>query len=501
MYLESLAVTRSLLRIRCDTLTELILGRVLTDQFKLECRIKPAFDNNLVMLEVCPAFLILDAGTKEEVQRFQTEIAFSFVGTHSKAYIRGLIYHLTCLAIDEFNAEFHQSKSLFSRDRTFEKPSLEEIEPYVTDALKNEMPEKYGVIPYWKLATNKTIFENEHLISTLPPIPSYKMFIDSVTTQERLAISRCIESNAPDLGDLKLIKEAIQFYRACFHHLKKIDLRTINDFQCARLKAYLGFVLNVMPVMTNDIKLHFLFRVTVIKDEFMEEGKLRSKNFLSYPPLKLIKERGIYNRASSPDSTLFYASMEPNVALREIRPAKGQRIVISKWFNHTGITLNTFPLCLTAGINNDYADKNNYAFEEMIKKNHPLMSEWFECCFSFFSSEFIKECEAVHPKRYDYLFSAFFADRVLQPFFGKNPLPTINCIVYPSVAWNHLPDNIAIIPEVIDKNFSLLEATEYEVEDTWYKRKIALHEFPAKLKMTRNSVQIVNNKIIWNDDV
>lgn len=80
-------------------------------------------------------------------------------------------------------------------------------------------------------------------------------------------------------------------------------------------------------------------------------------------------------------------------------------------------------------------------------------------------------------------------------------MPSFDCIVYPSVAWNHIPDNLAIIPDVIDKNiYTIIDAIEYEVLDTWYDKKIDLNEYPADLKFIRQSVAIQNNHISWNDD-
>jgi hypothetical protein len=494
-------VSRSPFNIKHNTLPESHLGQWLNDEFKLECRIKPAFDNNIIMLEVCPAFLVYDATSKSELYRFQTDTVFSFSGSHSKAYIRDLIYYLTCLSIDEFNDALKKTKSLFAISRNFEKPTIDKIEPYVSDALKNDLAEKRNVVPYWKNNPSKTVEENDLLISSLPPIPSSKLFIDNSTTEERIATSHFLTNNSPDEKYLSTVKSTVDFYKKCFTHLKQIDLCSLSDTQHEKLIDYLNYVLNSSPIINNEITVEHIYRVTIVRDKFLENDKLRDTKFLSYPPLDIVREKGVYNRANSPSTTLFYASLTPQVAIREIHPNEGERIILSTWQNKFKKPLNAYPICLTAGIHNEYADRNNYAFEEICKTLHPTMAEWMECFFSFFSSEFIKESEPKSPKRYDYLFSAFLSDRLLQPFPEPTNMSSFDCIVYPSVAWNHIPDNLAIIPDVINKNiYCLIDTKEYEVLNTWYDKKIDLNQYPADLKFIRQSITIENNLIRWNDD-
>lgn len=494
-------VSRSPFCIKHNTLPESHLGQWLNDEFKLECRIKPAFDNNIIMFEACPIFLVYDAANKSELYRFQTETVFSFSGSHSKSYIRGLIYYLTCLSIDEFNKAFKETKSLFAISRKFEKPTIEEIEPYVNHALKNDLAEKHGTVPHWKNIPSRTVEENESLISSLPPIPNSKLFIDNVTTEERIAVSHCLTNKSPDEKYLSIVKSTIEFYKKCFTHLKQIDLCNLTDSQHESLLEYLNLVLNTSPIINNDVAVELIYRVTIVREKFLENGKIRDTKFLSYPPLEVVIENGVYNRANTPSATLFYASLLPQVAIRETHPSEGQRIILSTWQNKSQKSLNAYPICLTGGIQNEYADRNNYAFEEICKALHPTIAEWMECFFSFFSSEFIKESAPTSPKRYDYLFSALFSDRLLQPFPENSNMASFDCIVYPSVAWNHIPDNLAIIPDVINKNiYSLINAKEYVVLDTWYDKKIDLSQYPANLKFIRQSVAFENNHIYWNDD-
>lgn len=496
----SYEATRTPVQIKRNNLPKSHLGQWLSDAFKFESRIKPPFDDNTIMMEVCPSFIVFDGETRKELYRFETITVFTFSGLHSKSYLRGLIYYLICLSIDEFNVEFKKTKSLFAISREYKKPSIEEIDHHINDAFNYDFEKNHNVVPHWKIQSTKTEEENDEIISTLIPIPTCKQFTNNPLTVEGTAVLHCSKNAIPDPRYLEIVKEAIEFYKACFLKLKQIDLRILNDRQCEKIKEYLNYVLNMMPTMHNDVTVPYLYRVTIIKDEWQEDGKLKDTKFLYNPPLKLVKEAGVYNRANTPNTTLFYASTLPNVAVREIHPATGKRIILSTWVNKSVDSLNAFPLCLTAGIINEYADANNYAFEIMTEKYHPVYSEWMECFFTFFSSEFIKETEPVNPKRYDYLFSAYFADRILQQYDEKWGVKSFDCIVYPSVAGNHRYDNLAIIPEALYQHFALSEAKEYEVLDTWYDEKFEENKYPAELKQIRHSKSIKNGCIIWNDD-
>ena len=491
-------VTRTPTTIRYNTLPKSHLSQWLSDAFILEFRFKPAIDNTLVMVEVCPLFIIVEAKTRKELYRFQTQTTFSFSGNHSKPYVHGLIHHLVNLTIGEFNSELQKTSSYLAAHRTFEKMTFEEFEPRLKQAIQlNSNPA--GIKPHWMSSNSNSIEENDVIISQLPPIPEHKIFLGQ-NTAEQLALTNCFKDDTPTEGDLTIIKDCINFYKECFATLKKIDLTKLTDDQYHSLKRYMKHVMNAQPTMCNDVSADAFFRVTIVSDKFLQDGKVKDAAYLCYPPLKINHERGIYNRANSPDRTIFYCSFQENVAIRETKPEVGKRIIISTWQNKTEEPLNAFPLCLTAGIPNEYTDRNSYAFEKICERMPTVLAEWMGCIFAFLSSEFIKEAEPIHPKRYDYIFSAWFADSILQPFPENSSMKDFDCIVYPSVAWNHLPDNMAVLPTVVDQKFVLVQAREFEIMETWYDRKIPLGEYPARLKFIRHSVNIKNGKIRWNDE-
>jgi hypothetical protein len=465
----------------------------------MELRVKPAYDNTIVMIEVAPLFLIVDASSRIERFRFQTSTTFSFDGSHSRNYIDGLILYLVNLNIDEFNKELQQTHSTLVIHRMFGKMTMEEIKPKIDDAFASNFSKTWGVKPHWRTLLHKSEEENDAIIDKLLPIPYFKQFKDRFTEEQNL-LSRCIQESSPSEDDLQLLNEATEFNRACFKQLKEIDLTTLNDKQYFRLKDYLRYVYSASPCIFNDVTPDIVYRVTIVVDKFLEEGKLRQSNYLSYPPLEVVRQRGVFNRANGPDRTLFYAAEREDVAIREMKPKTGSRIILSSWKNKTGMPLNCFPICLTAGINNKMADRASYAFEMIAEKMHSQVAEWMKIMFEFLASEFIKESDPINPKRYDYLFSATFADMMLQGFPESSNVRDYDAIVYPSVAWNHLPNNLAILPPVIDSKFSLVEAKEFEVLETWYEKDIPLDQIPVNLLFWRNAVGFSNGCITWEDD-
>lgn len=475
------------------------MGQWLSEVYVMHLRVKPAIDNTTIMIEVAPLFLVLDASSRVERFRFQTSATFSFLGTHSRNYIDSLIHYLVNLSIDEFNNALHQTKSLLVIHRKFEKMKMEELKPKIDEAFAANYWKTAVVKPHWKTSAHRSEAENGSVIAQLPPVPYFKQFKGQFT-QEQATLDRCIQDVSPSEENLRILRESIEFNRECFKKLKEIDLISLNEKQYLKLKDYMRFVYSAYPCIFNNVSAGIVYRVTIIGDKFLEDGKLRKTKYLSYPPLEIVRERGVFNRANSPERTLFYAADRESVAVREMRPKPGSRIILSSWINHTGKTLNCFPLCLTAGINNEMADQASYAFEMITEKMHPQIAEWTTGIFEFLASEFIKEAEPTNSKRYDYLFSAIFADCILQGFSEGKNLKNCDAIVYPSVAWHHIPNNLAILPAIVDSQFRLLEVKEFQVMETWYDKDIELNQMPARLLLLRKAIGFGFGNITWDDD-
>ncbi len=377
-----------------------------------------------------------------------------------------------------------------------EKHSFEEFEPHIIEVCSSpNIMRKQASIHTGKKSNNSAENINDKIIAGLPIIPAYKQFRDPVTIEQE-ALADCIQNKSINKEKVKIIEDSFDFYKQCFGELEKIDLTELTEGQLAILTPYLNHVFNCFPTIWNEVEVNLVYRATIVEDDFLENGKVRQLKFLTFPPVEIIKKRGKYNRASGPDKTVFYCSTMEQVAIRELRPGKGQRIIVSTWKNNSGKQLVRFPIVLTAGIPNELADRSNYAFEYICKDLDPILTQWMSYFFSFLAKEFIKETKYPDPKRLDYLFSSFFADRILQPLPAGSKTPNFDCIVYPSVAWSHIPDNLAIVPDFVSKYFVPVRTVEFEVIDTLYNKNINLPQYPVNLRFIRESKYALKNGMI-----
>jgi hypothetical protein len=242
-----------------------------------------------------------------------------------------------------------------------------------------------------------------------------------------------------------------------------------------------------------------LYRVSFVRYEFLEKGKVRNPVYLKYPSLKIVKRKGVYNRANTNERTVFYASFKKNVAIMESKPAVGARIIITVWKNITGEPFNSYPIT-NLSIENEGVRKATKVFKETKKANNPLFAEIMDLVLGFLSSEFVKECEIKSSKRFEYLYSAYFADKILTPNNIDDLTPNIDFIIYPSVAWKHQYENVALIPDTVNNKLKLIKAHEYKVEETYYGNSLQKDKMPVKLKCIREADWIENNLIIWDDE-
>ncbi|HXB07930.1 MAG TPA: hypothetical protein VNW04_12455 [Puia sp.] len=493
-------VKRSPCQVKVNTLPKEHLGQWLSEEFRSDFYFKPAIDSEDIQLFACPVLRVLDAKTGAELFRFQTQITFQFSGAASSVYLQELVYNLLCISVDEFNSALQATGSLLAQGRAMTKPTREEIDPLILDSLQDrKRAQSFGIIPHWKKEWDAHLADNDTIIASLPPLPDCKLFAQD-TTKERDASARCLSAEEPTEEDLQVLQEATLFYNACFPELERIDLGKLTTAQATELKKYLNGVFSCTPTLFLECPIKEVYRAVVVRDEFREHGKVADQTFLRYPPIKSIQEKGGYNRCSSCDLNLFYGSDQPNVPFREIKPSVGERVILSKWLNFSAKPLRYRTLCFTPGILNRFTDDATYKFEQSFGKMHPTLSSWAQTILSFISRQFIKEFNHRHDLQAEYYYSAFFGDRELQP----SP-PGINgsdseCIIYPSVAWDHVPINIAIHPDIVDKRFVLTEAKEYEILDTWYDKSIGLDDYPLSLKLIRTSKKIDMGRIAWDDD-
>ncbi|MBA3680491.1 MAG: hypothetical protein H0W73_04910 [Bacteroidetes bacterium] len=333
----------------------------------------------------------------------------------------------------------------------------------------------------------------------LPPVPACKIYhADMQTNPEQDVILKCINPEKITPEEEEVLKDAVTFYKEAFPALKAINLSVLSFEDAENLKKYLEAVFNFNLMVFNNIHFEVVFRISIVKDSFREKGKVRDPKFLRYPDLKIVQDSRLYNRANTCDTTVFYASFLENVALRETKPEKGQTIILSIWKNKTGKPFNSYPIT-NAKIKNEGIEKANKAFEETKTMNHPLFAEIMDLNLAFLASEFVKECPINNPNRLEYFYSAFFADRILSPLREDDPIADYDFIIYPSVAWKHREENIAMTTTALNNKMLLVQAKEFEVLETYYDQDLPTEVCPAKLRFIREANWFEKDLIIWDE--
>lgn len=338
-----------------------------------------------------------------------------------------------------------------------------------------------------------------------PKAPSSKIY-GARTTPEQDVIMKLIAEQEIDTNEEKILKEAFEFYQEAFKSLKAINLSAIEEKDLKEIFSFLRVVFNMKLTIQNKINFYSLYRVTLVKDLFLENGKVRNIKYLKNPPLDIVKKNGVYGRANSPKSTIFYCAFHPGVAVLEMKPEINDKIIIAEWVNENAQDFISYPISNNKTIKNESLELATKAFQERMTYNHPLFAKILDSYLDFLSSEFVKDSQIVHPKKYEYIFSAYFADMILDNSFEPidhpiEPIKHYDCLIYPSIAVGFKSENLAILPISL-KKIKLVKLQEILVKETFYNNLDLINDtvLPVAGEILRTATEFDEERIIWNDD-
>lgn len=208
---------------------------------------------------------------------------------------------------------------------------------------------------------------------------------------------------------------------------------------------------------------------TLIRARVNEDGKSFSQaKELSYKPEEYNKS---YQRASTPNRTMFYAgtipedvqvgelnnariisSLETSNLLRDIEKDGEQKVTFGRWLVTADIPL--MAICY----HKDFAERTSHskelyeAYQTFMNECPPELQQHSLMVTEFFAREFAK---AEIKGDFDYLLSATFTETVVDKGLAG--------VYYPSVRADALGFNVAISPEYADKNLQLIVAGECKI--------------------------------------
>lgn len=354
------------------------------------------------------------------------------------------------------------------------------------------------------LRNNIATIKRQIMNFNFPALPPAKKY-GNMTTPEQDVIMKLVQLQKINKQEEATLIEAIEFYERAFAYLKSIDLALVDDNDGEEIISFFKSVINMHIITQNKINFHNVFRVTTVKEAFLENGKVRDVSFISYPPLEIVEQLGVYGRCNSPTSTVFYCAFEPGVAVLETKPKVGQRIIIAQWHNDKAKDFISYPITNNRTIDNESLKAATKAFQDRMHYNHPLFAKILDLYFDFLSSEFVKDIEIKNPKKYEYLFSAFFSDWILENRFKPHdhpvePIKHYDCVIYPSISINYRSDNLSIIPTSVSKLRPILLEDCIVVKTMYENPDLINDKLPIVRKVLRRSIKIKNNKIFWSDD-
>ena len=140
---------------------------------------------------------------------------------------------------------------------------------------------------------------------------------------------------------------------------------------------------------------------------------------------------------------------------------RGDLVTVSKWRAKDGSTLTYVPIFKNQpkdGTINPRMYEYIEPYEKELHKFPPNEQRKIELLNQFVTDAFTKRFR--HVNDLDYIFSAYFANRIL----NKDPNNVVEAIYYPSVQQSLAFENLAIKPDVFDAKYELIEVNESIVD-------------------------------------
>lgn len=297
-----------------------------------------------------------------------------------------------------------------------------------------------------------------------------------------------------------------------------MEMTDISDEEVKRFKLLLyclkGFA---RDRITPAIEKHFLemlkrtiphFANFIIFEEYPELMRLtinrrvhnpgQNKRIYDIEKLKYPKPEWVsrYGRCNKPHTSVLYAGFDRLTILGELKPKIGDLITVSKWRAKPGTRLKVSPIFKNQPFNeemiNPRTKKLDRLFEEKLESFPKNIREIIDALIRFVADAFTKRVNS--DNHLDYIFSAFFADYILNEAEGGS----IDAINYPSVQGGLCFENIAMKPNVFDKNYELASVSDSIVEVDLSNGR---NGYGLVGLGDCNSFDLATGKILWGDNL
>lgn len=286
-----------------------------------------------------------------------------------------------------------------------------------------------------------------------------------------------------------MTKEEIANFKILLEEFRKQSESGINEVTEMWTRSTLDACHPFFTTLIVSYKVDRIERLTVNKRVMKKNKRIRDIEYLKYPKPELVLK---YGRCNLRSQSVFYGSTVILTSLNEMNPLKGDLITKSVWKLKEEKVLKICPIFHvqpkngTVNLNSLNLEKNFY---ELLNKNFPENTRDIVVELTkFIAFQFSK---VVNQDR-DYVFSAYFANKILNEFEGG----TIDGIIYPSVKSNLNFENIALKPNVLDTYYDLEKVEESIVTRV---PSDGCNGYVMSLINNSKKIDLVNNIIMWEE--
>lgn len=206
-----------------------------------------------------------------------------------------------------------------------------------------------------------------------------------------------------------------------------------------------------------------IHRITINKNVVGTNKRIWNIDQLKYPPADKVTK---YGRCNLPQQSVFYGAMYDMTCINELRPKVGDLVTHSVWnIKDDNAELVYCPIFKNQppkykGVINPRSMEYNDIYIKELEKYPKNVQSLIDNFVQVVADAFTKDIKA--SSHLDYVFSAYFADKILHKFENG----TIDAIYYPSVKDRLTFENIAIKSNVFDSKYYLAEVKEnFVVQD------------------------------------
>lgn len=184
---------------------------------------------------------------------------------------------------------------------------------------------------------------------------------------------------------------------------------------------------------------------------------------LTYPPANAVKNFGRLNR---PNQSIFYSSAARAAVFFELGVKPGDHVAVSQWRSTDKLWMNN--VGFAPGVFRKFKSTRQEPASWQTSNTHPLIeSKANKLVHHFLADEFSKVVSPDTP--YDYKLSVAIAEKLL---FGNLEANIVDGpkdtrfagLVYPTMAMRANSDNIALLPEFVDRYLTLHEVEYIRID-------------------------------------